>query len=155
MTKTPCYLPDFTLCKHGYNDGGSGVSDFFDGEPPEVHGDCPTINAFLNAMEFESGADRTNGLAALLTCTLRNFWPGAKPILAVTATKSHSGKDTVIEFASGQHCVAPSRTRLPTGALQRSITDAIQAYPELGVMFLGMCESTVVGMRLSQDLLSV
>jgi hypothetical protein len=32
---------------------------------------------------------------------LRHRWPGAKPLPAVTSTKSHSGKDTTIEFAAG------------------------------------------------------
>src|SRR4051794_11983923 len=55
----------------------------------------------LDRMDFASAADRTNAVAAKLTVLLRNFWPGAKPLLQVTSTKSHGGKETVMLFATG------------------------------------------------------
>ena len=60
-----------------------------------------TITAFLDVMEFESRADRTNAVAAALTTLLRHHWLGEKPLYQITATKSHAGKGTVAEFARG------------------------------------------------------
>ena len=57
---------------------------------------------FLNVMEWAANADRTNSAAAALTVHLRNRWLGGKPVVAVTANKSHAGKNTVIEFATGE-----------------------------------------------------
>ncbi len=52
-------------------------------------------------MNFASAADRTNAVAAALTVMLRNHWPGGKPCLVVTSTKSHGGKETIVQFATG------------------------------------------------------
>ena len=50
-----------------------------------------SITAFLDVMEFESRADRTNAVAAALTTLLRHHWLGEKPLYQITATKSHAG----------------------------------------------------------------
>ena len=60
-----------------------------------------SITAFLDVMEFESRADRTNAVAAALTTLLRHHWLGEKPLSQITATKSHAGKGTVAEFVRG------------------------------------------------------
>jgi hypothetical protein len=58
--------------------------------------DC--INRFLDVMEFDSNASRTNAVAAFLTIPWRRHFPGGKPFILVSADKSHSGKTTVCEF---------------------------------------------------------
>jgi hypothetical protein len=58
------YLPGFRLTKPGYNDGGDGHRYFFVGESPQVFDSMDRINAFLDVMDFETQADRTNSLAA-------------------------------------------------------------------------------------------
>lgn len=97
----PFYLPDFSITSPGYNDGGEGYRYFYCGKEAEISDSMERINAFLDVMDFETQADRANTIAAALTVMLRNFWQGAKPVILVTATKSHSGKDTCIDFAKG------------------------------------------------------
>ena len=96
ITSVPVYLPDFMLAQPGYNDGGPDSRYLYMGDAPTVRPTLDRINAFLDVMAFETNADRTNAVAAALTVMLRNHWPGGKPIVLVTATKSHAGKDTVI-----------------------------------------------------------
>ena len=101
ITNTPLYLPGYKLTEPGYNDGGPGHRILFVGNKPEVSHSHDTINKFLDVMEFETPADRTNAVAAALTVMLRTFWSGGKPVMCVTADKSHAGKDTIISFATG------------------------------------------------------
>jgi hypothetical protein len=51
-------------------------------------------------MAFETEADLTNAVAGALSVLLRNHLPGGKPVLIVTANKSLTGKDTVIDCAA-------------------------------------------------------
>ena len=99
FTTTPMYLPDFSLTKPGYNNSDQRI--LFLGKKPSIADGLDTINAFLDVMDFDTVADRTNAVAGALTVMLRNHWPGGKPIIVVTTTKSHAGKDTVISFAKG------------------------------------------------------
>ncbi len=64
-------------------------------------GSLETINQFLDVMDFATNADRTNTVAAALTVLLRNHWPGEKPIVVITATRSHAGKGTIAEMIRG------------------------------------------------------
>ena len=59
-----------------------------------------SITAFLDVMEFESRADRTNAVAAALTTLLRHHWLGEKPLYQITATKSHAatGSDRTLTW---------------------------------------------------------
>ena len=101
VVRTPYYLDDFTMVQPGYHDGGPGKRILYVGAVPEIGDSMATITAFLDVMEFESRADRTNAVAAALTTLLRHHWLGEKPLYQITATKSHAGKGTVAEFARG------------------------------------------------------
>ncbi len=72
VTTVPMYLADFTLTIPGYNDGGDGHRILYLGDKPQVADSMDTINAFLDVMEWESNADRTNAVGAALTVMLRN-----------------------------------------------------------------------------------
>jgi len=136
VVKTSCYSGEFALLKRGYNDGGPGERVLSVGPDAETANSLDTITAFLDVMAFESTADRTNAVAAALTVQLRNFWPGAKPLIAVTATKSHAGKDTIILFACGstpQVSVSYQSTDWP---LERSIVGALKHCPNTGVIVI-------------------
>jgi len=102
ITSQPEYLPGFTLTKPGYNDGGDGHRVVFFGESVEPSDSMERINTFLDVMDFQTPSDRANAVAGLLTVALRHHWPGGKPIILATASKSHSGKDTVLDFIAGQ-----------------------------------------------------
>ena len=128
------YLPDFELTQPGYNDGGPGHRIFLTGPHPDIRTNLDTITPFLDVMAFASNADRTNAVAAALTVMLRNHWPGAKPLIYVTSTKSHGGKDTVIEFASGGTAHASLSYEKTDWALQKNFCALAQSNPNLGVV---------------------
>jgi hypothetical protein len=126
VTAVPLHLaPDFAPCSPGYNDGGPGQRILYIGGDPWCKPTHERIDAFLDAMNFATEADRTNALAAALTVQLHNHWPGGKPILAVTADKSHSGKDTVLDFASGMHPHVSISYQKPDWPVERAIAGAI------------------------------
>ena len=80
VVRTPYYLDDFTLVQPGYHDGGPGKRILYVGAVPEIGDSMASITAFLDVMEFESRADRTNAVAAALTTLLRHHWLGEKPL---------------------------------------------------------------------------
>lgn len=96
ITTIPAYLPDFTITQPGYN-----ARTLHLGPPAVIADGLATINKFLAVMDWGTAADRTNAVAAALTVQLRHHFPGGKPLVLVTATKSHAGKGTVIEFIRG------------------------------------------------------
>ncbi|QGJ68634.1 Hypothetical protein PBC10988_2950 [Planctomycetales bacterium 10988] len=130
------YLSDFSLTEPGYNDGGEGHRNLFVGETPEVYDSMDRIDAFLDVMDFESQADRANALAAALTVLLRNHWPGGKPVILATASKSHAGKDTVIAFASGETEQCSISYQGTNWALERSFVGALNHNPDAGVLVI-------------------
>lgn len=130
------YLPDFSLTDLGYNDGGEGHRYLFVGDPPQVYDTMERIDAFLGVMDFESQADRANALAAALTVLLRNHWPGGKPVVLATASKSHAGKDTVIAFASGETEQCSISYQGTNWALERSFVGALNHNPDAGVLVI-------------------
>jgi len=65
---------------------------------------------------------------------LRNHWLGNKPIICVTANKSHAGKDTVIAFAAGLVGSVSISYQSTNWALERSFVGALKQSPEAGVM---------------------
>jgi hypothetical protein len=136
VTKTPMYLPDFTLTKTGYNDGGPGHRIYYTGGDAAISHSQEAITAFLNVMAFDTPADRTNAVAAALTVMLRNHWPGGKPIILATATKSHAGKDTVIAFASGISGSVSISYQATNWALERSLVGALKTNPDTGVVVI-------------------
>lgn len=131
LTAVPLYLPDFTLTKHGFNDGGI----LYVGEEAVVSDDMDAINSFLDVMALKT-ADRTNAVAAALTATLHNHWPGGKPIVLVTATKSHAGKDTVILFASGIHKSVSISYQSTDWAVERQFVGAVKTSPDAAVVVM-------------------
>lgn len=141
VTDVPEYLPDFQLTEPKYNDGGPGHRCYYTGRKPKVAKSLTTINRFLDVMDFESNADRTNAVAAALTVMLRGFWPGKKPIINVTATKSQSGKDVILDFAAGvspflEFCYEPA-----DWALRKEVTAGLIAEPSVAMIRLGNVRS--------------
>ena len=67
---------------------------------------------------------------------LRNHWPGAKPLLCLTATKSHAGKDTIISFACGSTPSISISYQATDWALERAFVGALKHSPQTGVVVL-------------------
>jgi hypothetical protein len=128
------YLPDFTLLVPGYNDGGPGMRYLYAGPDAWVERQPEAINRFLDVMAFATAADRANAVAAALTVLLRNHWPGAKPLVAVTSTKSHGGKDTIIHFAAGTTPKTSISYESTDWAFQKAFVAAVKHRPHLGVV---------------------
>lgn len=101
LSTYPIYFEDFKLSSPGFHDRGHGQRVFYIGPTPKIGDTLVAINTFLDVMDFASNADRTNTVAAALTMILRNHFPGEKPLVLVTATKSHSGKGTITDFIRG------------------------------------------------------
>jgi hypothetical protein len=134
VTKTPYYLPDFTLAARGYHDGGPGHRVIYAGPEPVVADGLDATNAFIDIMPWATRADRTNAVAARLTVMLRRFWPGGKPIILATATKSQAGKDTVLAFAAGtttRKSISYQQTDWP---LEQAIVSVLSRNPDVGLM---------------------
>ncbi len=136
ITDRPLYLPGFHLTAPGYNDGGPGYRILYVGDEPVIADSLDAITVFLDVMDWESDADRTNAVAAALTVLLRNHWPGGKPILCATATKSHAGKDTVIAFATGVAKAISISYQATNWALERSFVGAIKTCPDAAVVVI-------------------
>jgi len=134
VSSLPRYLPGFQLTRPGYNPIARNDAIFFTGDEPTISRTTDAINRFLDVMAFETEADRTNAVAAAITSTLRNHWPGGKPIFLVTASKSHAGKDTVIDFATGLEKKVSISYQGTDWALERSFVGAVNSCPELGVL---------------------
>jgi len=101
VVRTSIYLDDYSLVKPGYHDGGNGQRILYLGEEPATSDSMETINQFLDVMDFATPADRANTVGGALTLLLRHRWFGEKPVILVTATKSHAGKGTITEFIRG------------------------------------------------------
>jgi hypothetical protein len=130
----PVYLADWNLARPGFNDAGEGHRVLFTGRPIQPSASLDTINAFLDVMAFETAADRTNAVAAALTVLFRDHWPGGKPIFLATSTKSHSGKDTTIQFAAGMAEQVSISYQATDWALQREFVGALKNSPDVGVL---------------------
>lgn len=136
ITSQPEYLPGFTLTNPGYNDGGDGHRVVFIGESPEPSDSMERINTFLDVMDFQTQADRANAVAGLLTVLLRHQWPGGKPIILATASKSHSGKDTVLDFIAGMTPKTSVSWEPADWATQKAIIASLNTDPSIGVIRL-------------------
>ncbi len=134
ITGIPHFLHDFSLTKPGFNDGGEGHRFFYAGESPTVSDSTETIEAFLDVMTFADNADRTNAVAAALTVVLRNHWLGGKPIITVTATKSHAGKDTIIAFATNEARSMSISYQSTNWAFERAFVGALNTNPTTAVL---------------------
>lgn len=136
ITSVPLYLPDFRLTQPGYNDGGPGHRILYVGDSPVISDSLKLINDFLGVMDFESNADRTNAVAAILTVLLHDHWLGGKPIIVVTATKSHAGKDTIILFAIGGFRYTSISYQAKNWALERNFVGATKLDPDVAVLVI-------------------
>lgn len=134
VTPRALFMPGFALTRPGYNDGGDGHRVLFVGEQPHVSGSLDHINEFLDVMDFQSNADRTNAVAGLLAVVLHNHFPGGKPIIVVTATKSHAGKDTAIMFMAGIEPQCSISYQATNWALERSFVGAIKHNPQTALL---------------------
>ncbi len=134
VAKEPKYLDDFTLAKRGYNDGGPGQRILYVGPEPEIAKSTATIDQFLNLMDFFSNADRTNTLAAALTVRLHRRWPGHKPVVVVTGTKSHSGKGTVTDFFCGAAVKAAILYEANDWPMQSQLQQQLHLNPQTAVV---------------------
>lgn len=134
LSTVPLYLPDFALTVPGFNDGGADYRILYSGERPVVSDGLEAVTAFLGVMQFESNADRTNTVAAALTVLLHNHWPGGKPVVLVTATKSHAGKDTIISFATGTNKAVSISYQATSWAVERNFVGAVKTNPDVAVV---------------------
>ena len=134
VTRQPVYLADFTLTAPGYNDGGPGYRAYYVGESTWGEQGIEMIEKFLGLMPFASTADRTNTVAAALTVLLRNHFPGGKPVVPVTANKSHGGKGTVVDFIAGKTKSVQISYQSTDWALERAAVGVLKHQPDAGVL---------------------
>lgn len=135
VVRTPMFVgADFLLTSTGYNDAGRGQRVIYTGEPARIEHGLDAITRFVDVMAFASNADRTNAVAAALSVMLRNYWPGGKPLVLLTSSKSHGGKETVIEFARGNTrkvSISYERTDWP---LQKAFVAVVNQDAEIAVV---------------------
>ena len=134
VTRVPLYLPKFRLTTPGHNDGGRGNRIYYAGEEPLVALEPKAIHQFLSVMDFASPADRTNAVGAALTVMLHNHFCGARPLIAVTATKSQAGKDTIILFAAGSNRLTSVSYQATDWAFERAIVGTTNHSPDTVVL---------------------
>lgn len=143
ITSTPTFNNKWDLVGPGYNPGAAGDQFFYCGQAIKPASDTPRIREFLDAMAFKSEADRTNAAAFALTVVLRHKWMGHKPFFAVTANKSHAGKDTVIQFAAGKTKKTEVSLHYRDWATQNEMVSAL-VDPEIGVLSIGNIRAEII-----------
>lgn len=134
VTKTPFFLDDFSLVKPGFNDGGRGNRVLYVGDAQTTSPILETLERFLNVMPFASNADRTNLVAAGLTVPLRRHWPGEKPLILITSTRSHSGKGTLTECLRGSIPKADILYESLDWPMQCQFQQQLQSEADVGVV---------------------
>lgn len=134
VTKTPFFLDDFSLVKPGFNDGGRGNRVLYVGDAQATSSTVETLERFLKVMPFASNADRTNLVAAGLTVPLRRHWPGEKPLILITSTRSHSGKGTLTECLRGTIPKADILYESLDWPMQSQFQRQLQADADVGVV---------------------
>ena len=127
---TAIALPDGTPSKPGFNPGGV----LHLGPAAQVGRGLGTINTFLDVMEFDGSASRTNAVAAALTVLFRHHWYGAKPLVLVTANKSHSGKGTLCNFIAGNCVKADILYQNRDWPMEQSLQKQLTERPDCGVI---------------------
>ena len=132
----PLYLADFSLAQYGYQDRGEEGCLLYLGPELEIVDGVETIARFLDVMDFATNADRSNTVAAALTVLLRNHWPGSKPVVVVTATKTHAGKGTIVEFVRGGVAQADILYEGVDWPMQSRFQQQYSRNPDVGMMVL-------------------
>lgn len=133
VVTTPIVLSNDTPSQPGYN-AEDGILHLRPAVTMAPNTD--SINKFLDVMEWQSNADRTNVVAGLLTVPFRHRFAGAKPLILVTASKSHSGKGTLVEFIRGKTCKADLQYEDKDWPMQRNLHQMLVQKPEIGVISL-------------------
>lgn len=136
VSTLPVYVDDFDLISPGYHDGGDGQRVLYVGRTPAICDSLEMTNTFLDVMDFDTNADRTNTVAAALSVMLRNHFPGEKPLVLVTATKSHAGKGTITEFIRGGVPKADILYESIDWPMQSQFQRQIAATPNVGLIML-------------------
>lgn len=131
VTAFPNYDDVFGLVAPGYNPDSL---IYYAGDVPQTGRGTETIERFLDVMSFGSNADRTNAVAAALTVMLRHLWPGHKPMVLVTANKSHSGKGTVTDFIRGPVPTADLLYQQKDWPIEKQLQSLITANPDTGIL---------------------
>lgn len=130
IVTTPIALRNFKPSLPGWNQGGI----LHLGPTVTSSGKMTAILKFLDVMDWQSHADRTNAVAALLTVPLRQHFLGGKPLVLVTANKSHAGKGTVVDFIRGNTSKAELLYESIDWPMQRSLHEQVSQYPEIGLV---------------------
>ena len=128
---TPVVLHDATPSLPGYNPQRRIL---YLGPAVSLSNGVDKINKFLDMMEWQTTADRTNAVAALLTVPFRHHFSGGKPFVLVTSSRSHSGKSTLIEFIRGKTAKADISYEDKDWPMQRNLHDQLLQKPEIGVI---------------------
>lgn len=131
VVTTPIVLADSKPTTPGYNEP-DGI--LYLGPQVANKEGTTCISTFLDVMEWATPADRTNALAALLTVPFRRHFAGGKPLILVTATKSHSGKGTLIDFIRGHTAKAELLYEDKDWPMQRNLHEQLLHQPEIGVI---------------------
>jgi hypothetical protein len=134
VARTSLYLEDFTPTRPGYHDRGAGRRILHVGPPPVLGESMETVTRFLDVMDFATNADRTNTVAAALTVLLRHQWPGEKPIVVITATRSHAGKGTIADMIRGGASKAEILYESQDWPMQAQFQKQIRMDSDLGVV---------------------
>lgn len=134
VTRTPFYFDDWSLVEPGYNDGGPKRRTLYVGKQATCVASTETIERFLDVMAFASNADRTNAIAGALTVLQRRQWQGEKPLILLTATKSHSGKGTVTDFIRGSVPKADVLYESTDWPMQSQFQKQLKFNPDVGVV---------------------
>ena len=140
VTAVPTYTYDWKLTEPGYNHGPEGQRIFYTGQRIVAKMTQDRINEFLGVMAWKTQGDAANALGLALTVLLRFRWPGQKPFGAITATKSHSGKDTVADFVIGTTGKAEVSWSQADWPLQNESVTALSDM-NIGVLILGNIRS--------------
>ncbi len=133
VVTTPIILPDMSPSLPGFNSQG-GI--LYLGETVVTGKGIDTINKFLDVMEWQGNADRTNAVAAALSVPFRSQFPGGKPFVLVSASKSHAGKGTVTEFVRGKTAKAEILYEDKDWPMQKNLYEQLLQKPEIGVISL-------------------
>lgn len=136
VSRHPMYAADFTLVPCGYHTAADGQCLLYAGPEPQVADDTATIQRFLDVMAFAGPADRTNAVAAALTVRLRGRWPGEKPVVTITGSKSHCGKSTITDFVKGTVPSADILYESTDWPMQAQFQRQLAAKADVGVLVL-------------------
>jgi hypothetical protein len=133
VVTTPIVLSDNTFSRPGHN---APDAVLYLGPAVTTAQNTDDIHQFLDVMQWASNADRTNAVAALLTVPFRYRFPGGKPLILVTAGKSHSGKGTLVEFIRGKATKVELLYEDNDWPMQKVLHQQLLEVPQAGVINL-------------------